>query len=171
MATLEEMVDKAIQVAVLRAHPVGSYFITESADNPHEILGGGVWQKLEGRFLLGANASYSVGSEGGEAMHTLTESEMPSHTHDASIKPFYYKGNKIQFFNAASADKGGSWSGDTQFEIAAARKMVGTSGVQNVLTEANLNTGKAIDTANTGGGASHNNMPPYRAVNIWKRTA
>ena len=40
MATLEEMVDKAIQVAVLRAHPVGSYFITESADNPHEILGG-----------------------------------------------------------------------------------------------------------------------------------
>ena len=41
MATLEEMVDKAIQVAVLRAHPVGSYFITESADNPHEILGGG----------------------------------------------------------------------------------------------------------------------------------
>lgn len=42
MATLEEMVDKAIQVAVLRAHPVGSYFITESADNPHEILGGGM---------------------------------------------------------------------------------------------------------------------------------
>lgn len=41
MATLEEMVDKAIQVAVLRAHPVGSYFITESADNPHEIFGGG----------------------------------------------------------------------------------------------------------------------------------
>lgn len=171
MATLEEMVDKAIQVAVLRAHPVGSYFITESADNPHEILGGGVWQKLEGRFLLGANASYSVGSEGGEAMHTLTESEMPSHTHDASIKPFYHQGNKLQFFNAVNADRGGSWNGDNQFAIAAARKMAGTSGVQNVLTEANLETKKAIETANTGGGASHNNMPPYRAVNIWRRTA
>lgn len=46
MATLEEMVDKAIQVAVLRAHPVGSYFITESADNPHEILGGGGMAKI-----------------------------------------------------------------------------------------------------------------------------
>ena len=171
MATLEEMVDKAIQVAVLRAHPVGSYFITESADNPHEILGGGVWQKLEGRFLLGANASYSVGSEGGEAMHTLTVNELPSHTHDATIKAFTYNGNKIQFFNAVNADKGGSWNGENQFSIAAVRKMAGTSGVQNILTEANLNTGKAIDTANTGGGASHNNMPPYRAVNIWKRTA
>nr|DAJ63590.1 MAG TPA: hypothetical protein [Caudoviricetes sp.] len=40
------MVDKAIQVAVLRAHPVGSYFITESADNPHEILGGGGMAKI-----------------------------------------------------------------------------------------------------------------------------
>lgn len=171
MATLEEMVDKAIQVAVLRAHPVGSYFITESADNPHEILGGGVWQKLEGRFLLGANASYSVGSEGGEDMHTLTESEMPSHTHDSTIKSFTYQGNKIQFFNAANADKGGAWYGDYEFMIAAARKLNGTTGVDHILAEANLSTGKAIDTANTGGGASHNNMPPYRAVNIWKRTA
>ena len=104
-------------------------------------------------------------------MHTLTVNEMPSHTHDSTIKSFTYQGNKIQFFNAASADKGDSWNGDAQFAIAAARKMKGTSGVQSVLTEANLETGKAIVTANTGGGASHNNMPPYRAVNIWRRTA
>lgn len=48
MATLEETLDKAIQVAVLRAHPVGSYFITESADNPHEILGGGYGKNWKG---------------------------------------------------------------------------------------------------------------------------
>lgn len=104
-------------------------------------------------------------------MHTLTVNEMPSHTHDSTIKAFTYQGNKIQFFNAASADKGNAWYGDYEFMIAAARKMNGTSGVQNVLTEANLITKKAIETANTGGGASHNNMPPYRAVNIWRRTA
>ena len=28
-----------------------------------------------------------------------------------------------------------------------------------------------INTEYTGGGASHNNLPPYRAVNIWRRTA
>ena len=48
MATFEETLDKAIQVAVLRAHPVGSYFITESADNPHEILGGGCGRNWKG---------------------------------------------------------------------------------------------------------------------------
>lgn len=104
-------------------------------------------------------------------MHTLTENELPSHTHDATIKAFTYNGNKIQFFNAGDANKGGSWYGNSEFSIAAARSLSGTSGVQHVLTEANLITGKAIDTANTGGGASHNNMPPYRAVNIWRRTA
>lgn len=29
----------------------------------------------------------------------------------------------------------------------------------------------AHDTSSTGGSQSHNNMPPYRAVNIWRRTA
>ena len=104
-------------------------------------------------------------------MHTLTVNEIPSHTHDATIKAFTYNGNKIQFFNAGDANKGDSWYGNSEFSIAAARSLSGTSGVQHILTEANLITGKAIDTANTGGGASHNNMPPYRAVNIWKRTA
>ena len=27
-----------------------------------------------------------------------------------------------------------------------------------------------ITTNTTGGGGAHNNMPPYVAVNIWKRT-
>lgn len=171
MSTFEEALEVAVKAAVLRAHPVGSYFITESADNPAEIFGGGVWQKLEGRVLLGTSSSYSVGTEGGEAMHTLTESELPSHTHNSTIKTLTYSGNTVAFFNAGDANKGGSWYGDSQFMIAAARKLSSTSGVDHVLNEGNLETGKAIITANTGGGASHNNLPPYRAVNIWRRTA
>ena len=131
------MVDKAIQVAVLRAHPVGSYFITESADNPHEILGGGVWQKLEGRFLLGSSGDYAVGSQGGEAMHTLTVNEMPSHRHSL---PDLHAGT------------------------------VGTTDPNGYYGQ-NTGSYKTHYSDYTGGGASHNNMPPYRAVNIWRRTA
>lgn len=39
---------------------------------------------LRDRFVLGAGASYAVRATGGEAAHTLTTSEMPSHTHSIS---------------------------------------------------------------------------------------
>jgi microcystin-dependent protein len=36
---------------------------------------------MRGRFAFGADASYEIGFTGGEAEHTLTEAEMPAHTH------------------------------------------------------------------------------------------
>ena len=36
---------------------------------------------LRNRFIVGAGNSYSVGATGGEATHTLTVAEMPSHNH------------------------------------------------------------------------------------------
>lgn len=39
MATLAELITLAGKVAVLKAHPVGSYFMTEENRNPAEILG------------------------------------------------------------------------------------------------------------------------------------
>jgi len=36
---------------------------------------------LQDRFVTGAGGQYSVGDTGGEDEHTLTEQEMPSHTH------------------------------------------------------------------------------------------
>lgn len=36
---------------------------------------------LRGRTVIGANGTYAVGSSGGESTHTLTSTEMPSHTH------------------------------------------------------------------------------------------
>ena len=37
---------------------------------------------LRGSFILGASSSYPAGSTGGEAAHTLSLAEMPSHTHN-----------------------------------------------------------------------------------------
>jgi microcystin-dependent protein len=59
-------------------------------------LFGGTWEQLKDRFLLGAGNSYAVNATGGEATHTLTVNEMPSHNH-------VYNGWAMSAGNVASA--------------------------------------------------------------------
>ena len=63
-----------------KLYPVGSIYMSVNATNPAELFGG-TWERLKDRFLLAAGDSYAPGSTGGEAQHTLTVDEMPSHTH------------------------------------------------------------------------------------------
>ena len=63
-------------------HPVGSIYMSTESTSPASLFGGG-WLQITDRFLLGAGSSYNVGDVGGEAAHTLTEAEMPSHRHGA----------------------------------------------------------------------------------------
>ena len=116
-----------------------------NSTNPGTLFGG-TWEQIQGRFLLGMSGSYPAGSTGGEAKHTLTTSEMPSHKHaatrarDADDIPDNYGGSGAAYgFVAGDSNKG--------------------------------NAGYVYNTSATGGGQSHNNMPPYLAVYIWKRTA
>jgi hypothetical protein len=126
-------------------YPVGSIYMNIDNVNPSELFGG-EWVKIEDTFLLGSGSSYALGSTGGEATHTLTVDEMPSHNHDG----LYYRNISSAFaitLNHANIGYGLSW---------------GASG----------GYGNAeIITGITGGSQPHNNMPPYISVNIWKRTA
>lgn len=62
-------------------YPVGSIYMSTVNVNPATLFGG-TWEQLEDRFLLGAGATYTAGDTGGEATHTLTVDEIPSHRHD-----------------------------------------------------------------------------------------
>lgn len=42
--TLKETIDLAVKTAILRAHPIGSYYLTEGDENPADFIGGGVEQ-------------------------------------------------------------------------------------------------------------------------------
>ena len=134
-------------------YPVGSFYISAKSTNPATLFGG-TWEQIQGRFLLGRSSSYPVGSMGGEATHTLTESEMPSHKGHLSSgiaggAP-YEKGNYKGFLNSDKmtpySDIGRGWNVYAGNEIHPASEAVG-------------------------GGQAHNNMPPYLSVYIWKRTA
>lgn len=87
--TLTEIQDAVINTI----YPIGSiYTITGVATNPATILGVGTWVAFgEGRVLVGVGTgsvdangdslTIADAGTGGEVNHTLTEAEMPSHTH------------------------------------------------------------------------------------------
>lgn len=81
MANLSDVIYKMID----NAHPVGSYYLTETDTNPSAILHVGTWVQLKDRMLIGCGDSFAISSEGGEKEHTLAFNELPQHTHGAYI--------------------------------------------------------------------------------------
>lgn len=134
-------------------YPVGSFYISAKSTNP-AMLFGGTWEQIQGRFLLGRSSSYPVGSMGGEATHTLTEAEMPSH-----------KGHLSAEFVGTVPQGKGNYKGFLNLDKMTAYGDVGRGW--------NVYAGNEMHPASeaVGGGQAHNNMPPYLSVYIWKRTA
>ncbi|MBO7209542.1 MAG: hypothetical protein J6V44_00820 [Methanobrevibacter sp.] len=91
---------------------------------------------------MGAGAQFPAGTEGGEIEHTLTELEMPAHDHEF---------DRHQLWRNESIPPSTSTQGDGY-------------GANNKTLPIYTDT-----TIATGAGESHNNMPPYLAVYIWKR--
>lgn len=135
-------------------YPIGSIYMNVNSTNPGTLFGG-TWEQIQGKFLLGMSSSYPAGSQGGEASHTLTTEEMPSHGHNPA--------NQSGYFGFITNSK-------KAFEV-------GDMGVQSGSGRYYPYSTTAFDiirnplTGTTGGGKSHNNMPPYLSIYIWKRTA
>ena len=79
-AELTVIVDDIENKILNKTYPVGSIYMTMDNTNPSSTIGG-TWEKIEGRFLLGSSDNYALNTTGGEATHTLTVNEMPSHNH------------------------------------------------------------------------------------------
>lgn len=62
-------------------YPIGSIYMSADPTDPADLFGG-TWEQIKDTFLLTAGDIYDAGDTGGEATHTLTITEMPSHTHD-----------------------------------------------------------------------------------------
>ena len=130
-------------------HPVGSLYISEKSTDPGTLFGG-TWVRIKDKFILAAGDSYSAGSTGGEATHTLTVNEIPAHNH------------KIRLFTGKSGVA-------TTVDDTEKGKPLGAKRTEDAGASSNTNKEQHINM--TGGGAAHNNMPPYEAYYVWKRTA
>lgn len=135
-------------------YPVGTIYHTEDDSfNPSEYWGG-VWEKLKGVFILGADDTNRTesGLTGGEETHTLEKSEVPNATGSITLHGAGSYGTAVQGVS-------GVFSADV---IRAGYSYSGISGANSVGV-INFNLGF--------GGGSHNNMPPYYTANIWKRVS
>lgn len=137
-------VKAAIAEAKLAAWPIGSIYMTVSNTSP-ESLFGGTWERISERFLLGASSSYPAGSTGGESAHTLTQSELPNYSLSVTNGSNVIRSKTGNTADAYVQTQSGGW------------------GIPNWES-------KTVTVASGGSGEAHNNMPPYLAVYMWKRT-
>ena len=146
------------ETSALKVYPVGSIYMSVNSTNPKDLFGG-TWQQLSNRFLVGVGSNYSNGATGGASSytpkgsvesHTLTTSEIPSHTH--SIHCAYTSGSSRRDSDVIVYDgwdmNGYKWTTEWSGSV--------------------------------GGGGSHSHgftgtaqtiLPPYLAVYMWKRTS
>lgn len=80
----EHLAQPAVLQVLQAVYPVGSIYCSYGTISPAVLFGFGQWTKIEGRFLLGANSTYGLGSTGGEATVALTVAQLPAHSHGAS---------------------------------------------------------------------------------------
>ena len=122
-------------------YPIGSIYMSVNETDP-SILFGGSWEQIKDRFLLSCGDKYENGSVGGEDEHQLTIEELPSHNHNSWKRT----ASQVDFASGYDVMHFSGSKYDEKYQI-------------------------YCTTADTGGNLSHNNMPPYLAVYIWKRVA
>lgn len=126
--------------ALLNSYPVGAIYMSSSGTSPASLFGG-AWEQITDARFWQPNTSY--GNTGGESSHTLSTSEMPSHSHTigkcVTIESGSYDVNTLYY---AYRDWGkAAW------------------------ITATTNTGS------NGNGNAHNNTPLYRTCFCWRRTS
>ena len=147
-------VKEAVDDGWLKIYPVGSIYMNVTNIDPSTLFGG-TWQQIEDRFLLASSRlSHPAGTTGGTETNTLTENNLPLHSH---------KYHSLRLVEAPSETA----LRDEDFWAYRTTAAAGSNSYQYGLVD----QGNIDDTTSVGSGVAFSNMPPYLAVYVWKRTA
>lgn len=144
---------------LLAAHPVGSIYQTISPENPAVTFGGGTWERIENRFIMGASDTYPAGSTGGST----------AHEHEYKLEFMWRLGALVGYPTSAIATynyKTQSWN-DNNKKVNDRQYTLANDGFSSTYGE--KPNGEAYSV--TGNTASSSSIPPYYSVYIWRRVA
>lgn len=138
----------AVKALISAVYPVGAYYLSGSPTEPGSIIGG-TWEQIKGKFLFASDDVLTNGviTTAG-TYHVGATGGEATHTLTVEEMPAH----------AHDVELGINWSsGNFQYLVQ--------------YSNGGSLKGRALTTHDTGKGKSHNNMPPYLVVYMWKRIA
>lgn len=140
--------------------------------------------ELQGRVIVGASTNHVLAETGGEEIHTLTSSEIPTHSHavpshghSSTIKAttpalnhsitqptFTYTGPG-NTANRVKSGKAGFYGTTTTDATRSANLAISNHTAAACTKTGGISDCAAFDSASSGSGNGHNNMQPYTALN------
>lgn len=137
-----------------KVYPIGSLYISESTVSPATLFGFGRWEKIEDRFLIGASRNTPIKSSDGSKTHSHGNKNGRNGNLAAAIGAVNGNTNAVGY--KATNDTDLNALGNATFVVSGAGQGF---------------TGWNHFTAVVGQTAEDSTLPPYYAVNIWRRVA
>ncbi|MGN0451988.1 MAG: phage baseplate protein [Acutalibacteraceae bacterium] len=143
------LINQVKKETLLASHPIHSFFYSSDPIDPSTLFGG-TWVQIKDTFLLAAGDTYRAGTTGGAKEHSHNIDP------DKAYAQFYSSDGTELFTGWRRGVNSKSWDSTEHF------LMNGYSTGQQTV-DGGVGVYGTSDEAN--------NMPPYLAVYVWKRTA
>lgn len=167
-------------------YPIGHLWVSQNSTDPANIVGG-TWEAVpEGTTIVAAGKKYKAGATGGEATHTILESEMPKHSHKVTLKAAgnhshtrgtmeisgtFPNGNERNNFTPTGAFYKTPETATTAWDGTSRPNVIGFQASRNWTgaTSVNGEHNHELTVGSTGSNQAMNNMPPYKVWYMWQR--
>lgn len=182
----ENLINASLTQLLDRLYPVGCVVMSFNDMTNEQIVaryGGTTWERIQDRYLVAAGSNHTVNTTGGSRTVTLTENNLPSHSHT------YYRSNTSTgshtltinempnhnhthwYYNYGSGGAANGLAYNITNTSYVGEDTGGMQGSGGGGSHYHSITRSSVYSGYTGGGTAFSIEPPYIAIYMWRRTA